>query len=77
MKLEELQEILKHHLNPPPKHREYTEITIETIDGYDRNTIVKPIDKIEEFLPLLEGFVFDAHRANGNVVFIKPEIHVV
>ena len=73
MTLDELKHILRFQLNPGEHDPVLDKLTVEVIDGYDRRTIQMAKDKVEDLLPMLEGLVFDAHRVNGNVVFIKPE----
>lgn len=75
MKLDELKELLKFQLAETTREEDArTELSVELIDR--SNSKVKrtfPIKDIESILPLVEGFVFDAYRADGTAVFIKPE----
>lgn len=76
MTTDELKKIFGLQLTPREDEEPRTELSYELIDGYSKLKKTHALDDFEGLAKIVEGFVFDAYRADSTAVFIKPEVHI-
>jgi hypothetical protein len=77
MTADDLKQLFRFQLTVKEDTPPRTELSYETIDGYSRLKKTHALNDFDGLAKLLEGFQFDAYRADDTVVFIKPEVHIV
>ena len=77
MTLDDLKHIFRHQITPP--HDDAPVFDKFKYELYETNSkLIKTHakDDLEGLLPLLDNFVLDGYRADGTVLFVKPEVHI-
>ena len=73
MTLTELQHIFRHQTTPDKDYTPSSTLDYIVINDRGRVPVSQPVDKMEDIIASLNGFVFEGYN-NRTPIFIKPEV---